>query len=47
MGMVEDDPNGSGQPEMMPTGIQLMAQKRAEKKLFGFGRYLEKLMKSE
>ena len=38
MGMVED------QWEQMPTGIQLMAQKRAEKKLFGFGRYVEKLL---
>lgn len=40
MGMIED------QWEMMPTGIQLMAQKWNEKKLFGFGRYLEKLMKN-
>jgi len=31
----------------MPTGIQLMADKRAENKLFGFGRYLEMLMKNE
>lgn len=38
MGMVED------QWEMLPTGIQLMAQKWAEPKLFGFGRYLEKLL---
>lgn len=41
MGMVED------QWEMMPTGIQLMGQKWSEKKLFGFGRYLEKLMNNE
>lgn len=41
MGMVED------QWEMMPTGIQLMGQKWSEKKLFGFGKYLEKLMKNE
>ncbi len=32
--------------ESMPTGIQLMADKRAENKLFGFGRYLEKLLKN-
>ena len=38
MWMVED------QWEQMPTGIQLMADKRAEPKLFGFGRYLEKLL---
>jgi len=38
MGMVED------QGEQMPTGIQLMADKRTEKKLFGFGRYVEKLL---
>ncbi|MCX6825289.1 MAG: Asp-tRNA(Asn)/Glu-tRNA(Gln) amidotransferase subunit GatA [candidate division SR1 bacterium] len=36
MGMVED------QGEMMPTGIQVMAQKRSEDKLFAFGKYLEK-----
>ena len=47
MGMVEDHPDGSGQAEMMPTGIQLMADKWAEDKLFGFGRYLEKIVKSE
>lgn len=41
MGMIED------QWEMMPTGIQLLAQKWSEKKLFGFGKYLEKLMKNE
>jgi aspartyl-tRNA(Asn)/glutamyl-tRNA(Gln) amidotransferase subunit A len=41
MGMVEN------QWEMMPTGIQLMGQKWSEKKLFGFGRYLEHLMKNE
>jgi len=41
MGMVEN------QWEMMPTGIQLMGQQWSEKKLFGFGRYLEKLMKNE
>lgn len=41
MGMVED------QGEMMPTGIQLMTDKRAENKLFGFGRYLEKIIKSK
>ncbi len=41
MGMVED------QWEMMPTGIQLMGQKWSEKKLFAFGKYLEKLMKNE
>ena len=39
MGMVED------QWDMMPIGIQLMAQKRTEKKVFGFGKYLEKLLK--
>lgn len=38
MGMVQD------QWEDMPTGIQLMADKRAENKLFGFGRYIEKLL---
>lgn len=38
MGMVED------QGEMMPAGIQIMADKRAESTLFGFGRYLEKLL---
>jgi len=38
MGMVED------QWEDMPTGIQLMADKRAEPKLFVFGKYLEKLL---
>lgn len=38
MGMVED------QWEQMPTWIQLMAQQRGEKKLFGFGRYLEKVL---
>jgi len=38
MGMVED------QGEMMPTGIQIMADKRAENKVFDFGRYLEKLL---
>ena len=38
MGMVED------QGEDMPTGIQLMADKWAEEKLFGFGKYLEKLL---
>lgn len=41
MGMVED------QWEMMPTGIQLIADKRAEDKLFAFGRYIEKIVKSE
>jgi aspartyl-tRNA(Asn)/glutamyl-tRNA(Gln) amidotransferase subunit A len=41
MGMVEN------QWEQLPTGIQLMAQKRTEHKLFGFGRYLEQLMKNE
>lgn len=41
MGMVEN------QWETLPTGIQLMSQKRTEKKLFGFGHYLEKLMKNE
>ena len=41
MWMVED------QWEMMPTGIQMMWDKRAEAKLFSFGRYLEKLMKNE
>ena len=41
MGMVED------QWDMMPTWIQMMADKRAENKLFGFGRYLEKIVKSE
>jgi len=44
MGMVEDHPDGSGQAEMMPTGIQLMAQKWSENKIFGFGKYLEKLL---
>lgn len=38
MGMVED------QWEKMPTGIQLMADKWAEDKLFQFGKYLEKMM---
>jgi aspartyl-tRNA(Asn)/glutamyl-tRNA(Gln) amidotransferase subunit A len=38
MGMVED------QWEMMPTWIQLMSQKWSENKLFGFGKYLEKLL---
>ncbi|MCX6823766.1 MAG: Asp-tRNA(Asn)/Glu-tRNA(Gln) amidotransferase subunit GatA [candidate division SR1 bacterium] len=38
MGMVED------QGEMMPIGIQLMAQKWSEDKIFGFGKYLEKLL---
>jgi len=38
MWMVED------QGEMMPTGIQIMADKRAENKVFDFGRYLEKLL---
>jgi len=38
MGMVED------QWEQMPTGIQLMAQKWSEDKIFGFGKYLEKLI---
>ena len=38
MGMVED------QGEMMPTGIQIMADKRAENKVFDFGRYLEKFL---
>ena len=38
MGLVED------QWEMMPTWIQLMAQKWSEKKVFGFGRYLEILL---
>lgn len=38
MGMVED------QWEQMPTGIQLMAQKWSENKIFGFGKYLEKLL---
>ena len=47
MGMVEDHPDGSGQPEMLPAGIQLMADKRAEPKLFGFGRYLEKLLDND
>jgi Asp-tRNA(Asn)/Glu-tRNA(Gln) amidotransferase A subunit family amidase len=28
----------------MPTGIQLMAQKWSEDKIFGFGKYLEKLL---
>lgn len=41
MGMVED------QWESLPTGIQLMAQKWSEDKIFGFGRYLERLMKHE
>ena len=41
MGMVED------QWDMMHTWIQMMADKRAENKLFGFGRYLEKIVKSE
>ncbi len=41
MGMVED------QWEILPTGIQLMGQKRTEDKLFGFGRYLEKLIDNE
>ncbi len=41
MGMVED------QWDLLPTGIQLMAQKWSEDKIFGFGRYLEKLMKNE
>ncbi len=40
MGMVED------QGEQLPAGIQVMADKRAEDKLFGFGKYLENLMKS-
>ncbi len=38
MGMVED------QGEKLPAWIQLMADKRAESKLFGFGCYLEKLL---
>ena len=41
MGMVED------QGEMMPTGIQVMANARAENTLFAFGRYLETLMRKE
>ncbi len=41
MGMVED------QGEQLPTGIHMMADSRAEKKLFGFGRYLEKIVKGE
>jgi aspartyl-tRNA(Asn)/glutamyl-tRNA(Gln) amidotransferase subunit A len=41
MGMVED------QWDLLPTGIQLMAQKWSEDKIFGFGRYLERLMKNE
>ena len=41
MGMIDD------QWEKMPTGIQLMADKWAEDKLFGFGRYLEEIVKSE
>jgi len=45
MGMVEDHTDGL--VEMMPTGIQLMAQQWAEKKLFGFGKYLEKLIQDE
>ena len=45
MGMVEDHTDGL--IEMMPTGIQLMAQKWSEDKIFGFGKYLENLMKSE
>jgi Asp-tRNA(Asn)/Glu-tRNA(Gln) amidotransferase A subunit family amidase len=44
MGMVEDHTDGL--VEMMPTGIQLMAQKRAENKIFAFGKYFEKLMKN-
>jgi aspartyl-tRNA(Asn)/glutamyl-tRNA(Gln) amidotransferase subunit A len=38
MWMVED------QWEMMPTGIQLMWDKRTENKLFALGKYLEKLL---
>lgn len=38
MWMVED------QWEMMPTGIQLMWDKRTENKLFAFGKYVEKLL---
>ncbi len=38
MGMIED------QWEMMPAGIQMMADKRNEKKLFAFGKYVEKLL---
>jgi aspartyl-tRNA(Asn)/glutamyl-tRNA(Gln) amidotransferase subunit A len=41
MGMVED------QKEQLPVWIQLMANKRAENKLFGFGKYLEKLIKDD
>jgi aspartyl-tRNA(Asn)/glutamyl-tRNA(Gln) amidotransferase subunit A len=37
MGMVED------QWEMMPAGIQLMAQRWEEDKLFAFGKVIEKL----
>jgi len=40
MGMIED------QWDMLPVWIQLMADKWSEDKLFGFGRYLENLMKS-
>lgn len=41
MGMVED------QEEQLPTWIQIIADRRAEKKLFGLGRYLENLIKNE
>lgn len=41
MGFVED------QGEKLPAGIQLMAQKWSEKNIFGFGRYLEKLLSIE
>jgi Asp-tRNA(Asn)/Glu-tRNA(Gln) amidotransferase A subunit family amidase len=37
MGMVED------QWEMMPAGIQLMAQRWQENKIFAFGKIVEKL----
>jgi len=40
MGMVED------QGEQLPAGIQVMADKRSEDKLFDFGKYLENLMKN-
>lgn len=38
MWMVED------QWEMMPAGIQVMAKRRGENKLFAFGKYVEKLL---
>lgn len=41
MGMVED------QGETLPVWIQLIADRRAENKLFGFGRYLENVMNNE